>query len=322
VIVKQPAALGGVGAALALYAIHRQVWGRRRSAGLVGISLVLTLAAIGLLAATVHARLFVFELQMARPIEWARVTSLVAQDVLGAPQRAVLYALAAPTALFLFRREPTRRHLVSWLGVGAAVVPAVLGALKQAGVYNNLAVVDLWTAMIVVPALWHTVRSGLCAGTRAGRAWGVAAAGAILIVLLACVPSKLGPTMEQWRWGRALEDRVREDVAAHRRILVTHGAAVLIRAGIREPPLDRAATVNEYELARREDLGGTLARIEARYYDRIYWFVTAYGPRIGDAVGRKYREVEVIPGDRALPGYADYVGGWQGFTREDIHVLE
>jgi hypothetical protein len=70
----------------------------------------------------------------------------------------------------------------------------------------------------------------------------------------------------------------------------------LLRAGMREVPLDRLNSILELRAAGLEDLSDFGKRIQRRHYDRIYLTVEDWlSTQQLEDVNRYYREVQVVP---------------------------
>jgi hypothetical protein len=210
--------------------------------------------------------------------------------------------------------------LACWAALGIPVAGAVGGYLKVMGTWNNLTMLDLWLAVIAVPAMWDV--AGRAFSRDGGFGEGSIAAGLVVVCILFLFPMKVAPSPEQWTFGRAIDAHVRADVAAGRSFLLPHGAAPLIHAGVRKAPLDRSNTCLELAMGRRAQLAGTRARIESRQYQRIYMLANDWYPgEVGEAIARQYHEIEVIPGDKSF-AIDDYLAGYQNIMRAPVRVME
>jgi hypothetical protein len=304
VFAKQTAAAGWIGVALALES--RAV--RRGRATVVGVAVFG--AALTLLLVGPYKTFFVLEVLSRHPVDLGKVKDLL-RDVVLTPHRA-LVLLAAVLALVRLARarrdQAVRAYLLAWAALGFEVVPSLLAYFKVPGVWNNLGVIVLWLALVVIPVLWETVRRPL-------------AAALLLAVVGLAYPKMRSPVAGEYAFAERLEACLREDVRAGRRVLLPHGTSALIRAGVREPPIDRANTVFELDLAGLGGLAGTRGRIERQEYDRVYLFVAVYGRDVLDAIERRYREVDVLPGD-GLPRLSDeHTIGFQGFMHDPVRIL-
>jgi hypothetical protein len=139
------------------------------------------------------------------------------------------------------------------------------------------------------------------------------------LLLLSMVPTRQGPATEHYRYAREVERAVQTDLAAGKRVLVSHGAMFHIHAGVREPLLDRSNSVLELGQGGCESLAGTRARVLAHYYDRIYQNSHFYFPSVYDALRRAYRTVTRV--SEAAPPFTEYRWGWQ-FLTPTVQVLE
>jgi len=115
------------------------------------------------------------------------------------------------------------------------------------------------------------------------------------MLALAVVPVKALPTADLYRYGNEVQRAIDEAVRNGERVLLAHGTAWLIKAGALDVPLDRANSILEVNVARREADLGTLQRIRERYYDRIFINSPWYGPVIEGAIREHYQKVGEIP---------------------------
>jgi hypothetical protein len=307
VFAKQTAALSCVGVIAMLLVRHGRAWGLEKSLALAATGAAFFTGALALLLRDAQARFYLFDLVNDRQLQLFRAKD-VWHDVAYFPHRALLVVCAA---LALTRRDaPAER--AAWLALGTATLPAFVSLLKANATWNNLGVVDYWLALLVVPATWRML----------GARGGAVAAGALFLLLVFVAPTKEAPSPGLYAYGRTLDERLRADLAAGRRVLLPHGMMPLLRAGSREVPLDRAATSVEFALAGRSALAGTRARIEARYYDRIYCVVPAYPRDVLDAIEASYREVERLPGDETRRAGDEYTAGYQGFVHDPVRVMD
>jgi hypothetical protein len=291
VLLKQTCALGAFGVAAALAWAGRAQWGGRRSALLPIAALATTaLAALWLLRG--NGRFWTLELLMAQPQYVTRLQALWAFDAQQL-HRLPLWAAAPFCALHAFTsaNERQRQDALLWLGAGLGALPALLAYAKHFGLWNNIVVIDVWLAILVVPTLLALsyehidLRPGL---------FGSATAAALAIATVGAYPSKRLPPADLYRYGRELEASLRADFAAGRHVLVGHGTAALIRAGYRDVPLDRSNSVLEMVAGRRDALAATDVRLGAHAYDRVYLNWPTYGERIDAALMRNYSVVTRI----------------------------
>jgi hypothetical protein len=206
VLAKQSGGLAWVGTTTALVALHGRAWGLARSAGLVATGLGAAATAFAILLAPQNARFYVIDLVRERPLELFRAPELL-RDIAHAPHRALLALSAGPALMALASRDDVRarRHLVCWLALGAATLPALVGYFKQNGVWNNLGVLDYWLALLVIPSLFHALRAPPKAMPRLLPA---AAAGMFLLLLLSAFPTKMPPSRGRYAYGHVLEGRI------------------------------------------------------------------------------------------------------------------
>jgi hypothetical protein len=213
-----------------------------------------------------------------------------------------------------------------------SVAPAIGGFLKTGGGWNNLTIFDMWLAALALPVTWDVMTRAFEreeevlepqseraeAGLQAGTLW----AAVLAVFIVALVPLKIPASPGQWAFGRTLDEAVRDDLNAGRKVLLPHGTMTLIRAGQKEVPIDRAGSVLEIRMGGGEPLLGIHARIERHHYDRIYLFMTEwYGPAILDAIERNYHEVRVLPGDSTYRLSDEYLSGQNGYMHAPVRVM-
>jgi len=146
------------------------------------------------------------------------------------------------------------------------------------------------------------------------------------------VPTKVWPTHAEYELGRQLDASIASDKAAGKRVMVTHGAATLIRNGILDVPRDRALSISELMIARVSDFSPMKARFLRRYYDKIYVVLQdapQYPQELQEAIESNYHEVEHLPG---IPpptggGFPPPLADWDQigsmyFLREGVRVME
>lgn len=308
VVLKQTCALGGAGIALYLALWGRRHWGWQKAALILVAATVTTgIGGWWLLIHHEHGRFWLFDTLMRHTKYLTKLDYLWGYEATRL-HRAPLWLGAAVVALRgLFHKDDALRASTGlWLFAGIfGAAPALSAYTKEFGLYNNLVVVDLWAAMLVVPTLITFAQSQL--ESRPERTEGLVAAAALALVVLGLYPAKRAPRPGHLRYGRALETALRADIAAGRSVLVAHGTAAWIRAGLRTVPLDRSNSVLELAAARQDDLAHTDQRFAARNYDRIYVGWPTYGERIDDVLKANYSNIGAIPPVR-LPDPAVDVG--------------
>jgi hypothetical protein len=295
ILLKQTCALGGVGVGLYLALWGRREWGARRSALLVAAPVVVTaFGAWWLLIHQEHGRYWLLEVLLRHPKAITKLDYLWAYEA-AFLHRAPLYLGAVLFALrsLLGDREKVREATGLWLFAGLfGVSPALSAYVKEFGLFNNIIVIDLWAAMLVLPSLVALAHREL--ERRADSPLGIVAAATLVVIGLGLYPTKRQPLRDHWRYGRELEAALREDRAASRRVLVAHGTAAWLRAGLRDVPRDRSNSVLELDAAHRADDAETAARFAARHYDRIYVGWPRYADDMEEALRKHYRKVGTI----------------------------
>lgn len=308
VVLKQTCALGGAGVALYLALWGRRHWGWKKAAlVLVAVTVTTGLGGAWLLIHHEHGRFWLLDTLMRHTKYTTKLDYLFGFEATKL-HRAPLWLGAAFVALRgLFHDDDRLRNATGlWLFAGIfGAAPALSAYMKEFGLYNNLVVVDLWAAMLVVPTLITFAHRQL--EHRPLRTPGLVAAGALALVVLGLYPVKRAPRGGHSRYGRELEAALRADIEAGRRVLVAHGTAAWIRAGLRTVPLDRSNSVFELVAARHDELAHTDRRLASRHYDRIYVGWPAYGDRIDDVLHANYTAIESISPVR-LPDPAIDVG--------------
>ena len=302
VLTKQTEALAFVGpaAALAIY----NVWGRRwfLFAGVGVLSFGLSL---GLLWHPPFARFYTFELLSHQGLLPSKlgdfITSLCWLD------RGALLGLAfLAIALFWRRGAAARRFLICWFLIGFfCIAPNMLAYLKTFGASNNLGILEVWFALLAWPMAVQVMESfprilqehRASAEATPGSRRDLVALVLTSALLLFLVPIKGPPSRDLYRYCRAVDTAVHQDIRAGRKVLVSHGTEFLIRAGDLNPPLDRVNSFLELMAGRADESTGTRSRIASGYYDRIYLFKEDwYEPDVVDLIHKNYNVDFVIPG--------------------------
>jgi hypothetical protein len=332
---KQTSLLAPVGATLAILAGAR--WDRRTSLAIAAAATAATLLSAAALFGPDHAFFQLVAVPASHPFDPGKLVTLFVNDLLLTPHRLVIWTLSTAAVIQLARsRHPAvLGFLRAWFLVGVfGVAPCLAGYLKQMGFGNNLYVADVWLLLPVLVVLGQPPRAnpgGSLVTSR--RVWmsGVAA------LLLALFPLKaLSPEARFAGWaspvqghispreyGELLQDSVRRDIDAGRRVLVAHGTMVLLRSGQREIPLDRSNSVLELVVAGKADLAHTRQRLEGRFYDRVYvprdsWIGPPwYGEAVQRALAANYHRVGRIP---EAPAPAALTFGTELFR--EIAILE
>lgn len=210
----------------------------------------------------------------AHAIDWSRLRLLVTDPTpLHFFPRVVPAVVGGWGYLTLRREARLRNYLRAWSVVGFfEVLPAVSGFVKHGGYFNNLGIVDIWLFLLVAPAL-------LIAALRGRAATMIGATVVCCWFVAALWPIKFTPNQHCYRLGNDLEKRVRDDVAAGRRMWLTAGLAARFRAGDFTVPRDLG--INLWTLEASAFAGdsaeastaleeGIRRRLAGGEYDRIY----------------------------------------------------
>lgn len=285
-LTKQTA--GGMlfGAVVAVMASRR--WPIRRTLWLALPGFAMFVLSVSLLLGPDNARFFTWTVPAAHDLSLERLGGGLL-PIIFRPYRVLLFA-TAPAWILLLRREPLSRGLLtSWTAVGVCgVLPSALSLFKEMGADNNLAIIDVWLALLPWSAL----------AVAHGRAQKLTLAG-IVALLSATVPLKQPFPASALSYCDRMVSSVGADLRDGRQVLLGHGTTPLIRAGTTAVPRDREYTVLEITAARRNDvLVQMQARWRSRVYDRIY--VIYPGLMLSEAERRilatEYRQVGHLPG--------------------------
>lgn len=321
VLVKQTAALGVIGIVGVLFLQH-QHWSRRQRIGLVAIGALVAATTTLVLLGQEHAWFYLVDVLRHHERQWSRLGELF-PVMFAYPHHAVLL-VAGLMGAFRLLASPSPRgvaFLLCWVATGIEVLPSLLAYVKAMGSWNNLGVVDVWLAILALPVLWELLRRSL---DRKLMVSASAAAAVLAVLVLVLVPLRTPPRDRNYRFAQRLEDHVRTDVRAGRRVLLPHGMAVLIRAGATEVPLDRANSILELRMARLEQLGRQAleSRIASRHYDRIYMFIADwYSAPQKAAIEQHYEEIGRLPGDGAVYSDAALAGYQPNFTTAPVRIM-
>jgi hypothetical protein len=323
VLTKQTEALCWLGPAAAFAIVNP--WGWRRWFALVIVGGATFAIALYLLWLPPDAKFFTWSLPLQQGVSLRKIYHL-AGDLLSM-DRAVLFCLALFAVVYFWDRSGVgRRYLICWAAVGTfSVLPNLSAYLKTMGAWNNLILFQDWMILIVWPflgvvldslaaSLAETTGPSVSRGNQPRTSLVIYGLTVLYIFLL--LPLKLPPRPDHYRYCREVEERVRSDMAAGRKVLVSHGAEFLIRAGSKDIPLDRANSILEMNYARLTNNYAMPSRINSHYYDRIYlrtenW----YGERLLEEIRRNYKlESEIkSAGHKALAvlGYQDLMDDCQ-----------
>jgi hypothetical protein len=317
VFTKQTEALSFAGPLLA-FAIYNP-WGWRRWLLLAAIGAATVGVSVYLLWLPTYARFWTFDLLRHQRIWPSKSYSMATDGIV--MDRALLLFLAIIAIPCLWNaRSASRRYLVVWVCVGIfSVLPNVMAYLKTMGMWNNLIIFEIWMILTVWPFFGRL--ADFLAAARpaphddASPPWDprlvpatVCALTVLFILLL--VPMKVPPRPGDYAFARRLEDAVRADVQAGRRVLVSHSTEVLLHSGVTDVPRDRANSVLEMVAGNLDSESDMEARINAHYYDRIYLLLDFwYGTNLLNAIHRNYDTNYVIPRSpykfRIIYGYGE-----------------
>src|SRR5262249_53567217 len=156
-------------------------------------------------------------------------------------------------AVYLARApgSAVRRLLVVWFFIGVfEALPALVAYCKTMGDWNNFIIIDLWVAVVVWPMFLHYARSDRLIE----RCLGIFTP---FLFMVALFPVKVPPMPSHYDYGLTLEQWLAADARQGRRVLLSHGTAPLLRAGITGVPRDRANSYLELLVAAQTDLAGT-----------------------------------------------------------------
>lgn len=244
-------------------------------------------------------------------------------DVVRTPHRALLWGLTpfAAASLYLSSDRRVRALFGAWVAVGAVeVAPAFIGYFKWMGLWNNLGVVDVWAALVVLPVL-------LSSGSRALASSPSFALGATLLIVLSSIPCRLPPGPEQYAFGREVDGAVRDARARNEELLVAHGTSSLLRAGSLAPPRDRMNSLLELVEAKLPAPPATLARIREAKYDRILLPDLPWYGGLGAVITESYQVERIIvppasqPVERSNARYELAFGYQQDLNNVAVRVM-
>jgi hypothetical protein len=261
-----------------------------------------------------YARMYTLDLLLEHSIVLSKI-NVLAHD-LAVPHRALLILLTIPALRFLYTSSLTgRRYVVLWAATAVfSGLPNLSAYFKQMGAWNNLGILDLWMALAAWPVVYILATDPSRASPLV-RWLGRTAAVALTLTL---VTRHAPPPPAYYETATRLEDLLRADREAGRRVLVAHGTSALIRAGYTNVPLDRANSVLELGVARAGDRAGTLSRIRHSDYDRIYLNSDWYGGMIESEIQNAYTRRGILPGT----GGMDYPRGFQGLIALGCQVWD
>jgi hypothetical protein len=320
VFTKQTEAISFAGPALA-FAIFNP-WGWRRWLLLVAVGALTIAISLYLLWLPPDARFWTLDLLRHQRI-WPTKSYTMATEAIFMDRGVILMLAILAVPCLWNARNPARRYLVIWTLVGIfSVLPNVLAYLKTMGTWNNLIIFEIWMTLLVWP-FFALLAGSFPAAKPAPRElsalpWDsrllpAMVCALVVFFLLLLVPMKVPPRPGDYAFAHQLEDAVRADLKAGRKVLLTHSSEILIRAGITEPPLDRCNSVLELFAGRLDDKSGIKSRLNAHYYDRIYLVMGDwYESNVLAVINRNYETNYVIPKSpykfRMIYGYGELMG--------------
>lgn len=302
------------------YLLYSRVSRRNFGAGLLLFGLAAASAAVAfmLLSASPNARYFSIDGFFARPVEYYK-TPLLLIEFVRVPQHAVLAAAGCFFITYqILDGDPLmKRYFYAWLALAPAAAPSLLEYLMISGEPRRCAVFDFWMAMLVVPSAMHLYY--YYSGRSRAAAGGIVGLGILTVILL--FPRKVTFTRAQYQFGENIENEIRGDIEAKRRVLLPFGSSAAIRLGLEEAPLDRVATIYEMGVAGRAADANIIGRLESRYYDKILYGTGGFGTKIEAAIFSNYKIDHIISGDQRTVEYDESQAGSDGITHYYIQVL-
>lgn len=303
VLTKQTAAAGVLGVLGALCVLEPTFRTRKAALSLVTVGLGAFGVALWFLLRSEAARFWLLEVPAHHEYALHKLDSL-ASDVLSTPHRLISWGLApyAAISLYLSSNETLKKLVFAWLAVGVTeVAPAFLAYFKWMGLSNNLAIVDVWTLIVVVPVLFSVSR------TPALRL------GACTLLLFGLIPSRAAPGPGHHAYWKQVDEVVRESHARGESVLLGHGTAPLLHAGITRVPLDRMNSMLEIVEAELPLPQSAFTRVRNSEYDRILVHNLPWYGGFGAAITENYRVERVIAAPLEQGAGRDY-------TRYDLRT--
>jgi hypothetical protein len=282
--------------------------------------------------------LWAFEVPMNQPIVFLKIVYIIGAFAAWPDVGVVLIWLIALLILYVRARRHRQSSIpfpifLSWLMVGVFLaLPNLASIMKIRGSWNNLAIIEVWMAVLALPVLASEIRERRPSRRdhdRGGKSRpikiGALATHSLVILGLGCflaslMPTKRAPNDRHFKFGETLTSMIRNDVQQGKSVLLSHGTMPLLLAGLDTVPVDRAISILELETAGIESSAGTAQRIKDQVYDRIYlvkddW----YGREIHDLLDTYYKPAGEIPGAPALEGYR---AGFQVLLQGPAAILE
>jgi hypothetical protein len=322
VLAKQTDVLCAAGPATVFLLLNP--FGRNRALILIVAGAIVSGLSLWCLWAPQYARFYTFELLAHQNRHWDKIGQLIV-DLLRR-ERGMLVLLSIFTIPYLLNLQgATRRYLICALAVGFFVsVLTTASYIKEFGAWNNLCALEIFMGMLVWPLVWgfpYFLQTAL-ANNSAKLPVRLLAFGVLAgVLIISLCPIKNTPQPGYYEYCQSIESSVRNDLKAGRKVMVSHGAEFLIRAGDREIPLDRANSSGELFAGSFGHLAGTDSRLRARYYDRIYLIVDfGFEPTELDNFHRYYEVVDKVPAYCMQPRRG-YASGFQYLLTGDCEIL-
>jgi hypothetical protein len=306
--------------------------------GILAVGAAATAALVSGFLADGNAWLWAFEVPRNQPIRVLKIVNVFRSFAVWPDAGVVLIWLIALLVLYVRGRGQRQGPLpfpifLAWLMVGVfSAWPSLASFVKIRGSWNNLAIVEIWMAVLALPTLASEIREPRPSppdpaggGKPRPIKVGSLATRCLVIVGLACfigslMPTKRAPDERHFKFGDTLTSMIRNDVKQGKSVLLSHGTMPLLLAGLRTVPVDRAVSVLELGAAGMASSAGTAQRIKAQGYDRIYLIKRNwYGRDINDLLDTYYEPVGEIPGTPVFEGYR---AGFQHFLLGPAVIME
>jgi len=295
VFAKQILALAFLGPALVFARFNP--WGWRKCLALVLVGALSAIAALVVIGWSPDARFYLLKLLPHQGIHVTRFYWMMI-DLLTA-DRAFLLMLGLAAAGLLWRSGAAGREYVQFcvaLGI-FSVCPNVASYVKTMGIWNNLIIFQLWLLLLAWPAvaLWLSRVSNVKLRQEETSLFNWMVAGVLVVFVLLLFPPKTPAHPAMYAACEEIQKQVDADIKARRKVLIGHGMMYLLRAGLREVPLDRVNSILELKAAGYADLTQFPERIRQHYYDRLYLTVeTWYPPEFVALIEQHYQLQTVV----------------------------
>jgi hypothetical protein len=300
-------------------------WERKRLFAITAMGGLTFLSALYLLWQPRYGRFFTFEVVSHQGASVGKIYHLIIELLY--MDRGLLLMLGLFAAFYLVNAsDEARRYFLIWCCVGFfSVLPNLTAFLKVMGMWNNLIIFQVWLVLIVWPAfiLQLNKTANATAADNPPAAWPASVTAPLLLIvvvfLVLLLPIKQPPKAGHYAFCQAIESAVTRDVAAGKKVLVSHGAEFLIKAGDTSVPLDQANTLLELGKATRDNLSDFPSRLAAHHYDRIYLIQSSwYGSNIVAEIEKDYVDEPSIKN----PGYSPKLElGYSELMMDDCRVM-